>query len=55
MKLIRETHENYSQECHILETDCEYIINVCAVFFRVIYESLDAESAKSIMRFQTVE
>lgn len=55
MKLIRETHENYSQECHMLETDCEYIINVCAVFFRVIYESLDAESSKSGMRFQTAE
>ena len=53
MKLIERTHENYSQETHMLETDCEYIINVCAVFFRVIYEGLDAEPAKAKIRFRT--
>ena len=37
MELIRRTHRNYIDEEKMLEVDCEYIINVCAVFFHAMY------------------
>ncbi len=55
MNLVRKTHDNYSQECHMLEVDCEYIVNICAVFFRAVYENLNMESARPSLRLRTVK
>ena len=54
MRLIRQTHENYIGEEKMLEVDCEYIINVCAVFFHAMYAMLLQKSGP-VLRFSTAE
>ena len=54
MSLIRRTHENYTGEEKRLEVDCEYIINVCAVFFHAMYVMLLQKTGPAL-RFSPAE
>lgn len=55
MRVIRTAHESYSLEEKMLETDCEYIINVCAVYFRTMYEMMAALEARPVFRLRAAE